>query len=104
MTTLEERIAQAISFSLASNTDLPDWMRTPALGRNMLPLGELATPAVVAVVGEALAGLRDRFVTEACTLETFENAANQTDYAIRCAKAEGVRLALSYLDEYLREG
>ena len=59
MTTLEERVAQAIAFSLASNTDLPDWLQTPALGRNMLPLGELAAPAVVAVVGEALAESRE---------------------------------------------
>ena len=53
MTTLEERIAQAIAFTLAINTGLPDWMQTPALGRDMLPLGELAAPAVLAVVGEA---------------------------------------------------
>ena len=101
--TLEERVAQAIAFSLAASTDLPDWLQTPALGRNMLPLGELAAPTVVAVVGEVLDDLRDRLVTGACTLGAFENAASQTDYAIRCAKAEGVRLAPSYLDEAVRE-
>lgn len=93
MTTLEERVAQAIAFTLAINTDLPDWMQTPALGRDMLPLGELAAPAVVALVGEVLGDLQGRLVTANMLLsQGFDHAG-----------AEHVRLALSYLDEAVRK-
>ena len=110
MTTLEERVAQAIAFALAINTDLPDWMQTPALGRDTLPLGELAAPAVVALMGEVLADLRERLAgADGLLLDNAAHAASAMygDHDIEAArmraKAEGVRLALSYLDEAMKE-
>ena len=50
-----------------------------------------------------LADLRDRLVSAVADFEDFGHAADQTAFAVRIAKAEGVRLALSYLDEAMKE-
>ena len=104
MTTLEDRIAQAIAFSLADAAKLPQWMRAPAWGKDMLPLGELAAPAVVAIVNEMLADLRERHVKADATLRNMahEEAGDVRQRHLE-SKSQGVRLALSYLDEAMKE-
>ena len=64
----------------------------------------IADGALRAALPGMLADYRDRLVTEACALETYPTGpdASAALFAIRCAKAEGVRRALSYLDEMLR--
>ena len=105
MTTLEERVAQAIAFTLAINTDLPDWMQTPALGRDMLPLGELAAPAVASIVGEVLADLRTNLVKAMAEVDALTRypAAQSRAFHERIGRMTGLSLALSYLDEAIRE-
>ena len=105
MTTLEERVAQAIAFTLAINTDLPDWMQTPALGRDTLPIGELAAPTVVAIVNDVLDNLRERLVKEREDLHTQARgySAGSSGYLALVAEARGIRIAMRCLDEAVRE-
>lgn len=107
MKPLTRELAEDITQAFVNVGNLPEWMQTVAWGRDMSPLGELAAPvaqaAIDAAVTAVLSDLRERLVKADAEIKALAADSDGPGRIARLqGKSQGVRLALSYLDEVSR--